>query len=150
MMKYFCFRRQAKARLPDIVGVVVSVLLYFWCVNRFQNGGYRVMYEVVISACTLTLKYHVARTFPVTTMICKKFMQMVQWTETHYLVGRHASRVNIAVLPRSRKLSTASNDTLMFINSLLENNTVRMVCETNISTASVFARKFAPKRIYQD
>jgi hypothetical protein len=25
-----------------------------------------------------------------------------------------------------------------------------MVCETNISTASVFARKFAPKRIYQD
>jgi hypothetical protein len=30
----------------------------------------------------------------------------------------HASRVNIAVLPRSRKLSTASNATLMFINSL--------------------------------
>jgi hypothetical protein len=62
----------------------------------------------------------------------------------------HASRVNIAVLPRSRKLSTASNDTLMFINSILENNTGRVVYETNISTASIFARKFAPKRIYQD
>jgi hypothetical protein len=30
----------------------------------------------------------------------------------------HASRVNIAVIPRSKKLSRSSNDILMFINSL--------------------------------